>query len=159
VPMDRKRLITLDDFHSPEGILLPKRSYVWLWSILPDGTMKVENKDHFFIIPAQMATATPVPPAPIGELKKKDPCFGGKMAIFELIHKDDDLLFAIYRCREHGAWFMEDVRTGLGWYSRFIYLDGPPGDSPKEYRRIWRHYNQRSNDELNLEGLIGPMPG
>ena len=156
--MDKQRLILVADFQAADGKFLPKGTYVWLWERLPEGTMKVEKEECLYIVPWEILAATPVPPASLDELRKKDSCFGAAKSAFQLAYQDNDYMFAVYRCHAHGAFFLEDVRGEVGWYSRFIYLGASPGESAEDYRKAWRIYNRRGDDELNLEGLAGPMP-
>jgi len=156
--LDKKRLLITVDCSLADGALLPRGTYVWLMETLPDGILQVEYKDRLHVIAADHASPVPIPPPSEDELKRKDPCFGLGLQAFDEIYKDDEWLFSIYRCKAHGAWFLEDVQTGIGWHSRFIFLEQAPDAGQEGYRKTWRRYNQMSDDELNLLKIKNPFP-
>ena len=156
--MDRQRYFVKEDFDSAEGAFLPRGTYVWLLSMTEEGDATVEFQKREVLIPGHMICPSPVPAPPMEKLMEKDPCFARGVERFDLVYKSDDLLFAFYRCKEHGAWFLEDVRGGIGLYSRFIYLADPPGQTDIEYEKVWRSFHQRADDDLTLLGIMGPMP-
>lgn len=129
---------------------LPLGTYVWVVSAASGGRVLVEHGDERFEVPEDALADVPVP-APSEALLALDPCFSAVNPQMEIIYRDDDRAFSVLRC-EHGALFLEDWSTGLGWHSRLIYI-GADERTADEYLELWEKHHRMSTDELHLRGI------
>ena len=137
--MDPIRKIVLEE-HTSGGVYIPRGAYVWL---LADAVVEFRGKE--LELPSELLGDVPVP-APLDRLLQLDPCFGSARTGFKTFYQDDAEQFAILKC-PHGNLFLEDLVTGVGCYSRLIFL-GPELD--REWRAEWDRFHRLSTDELHL---------
>lgn len=156
--MQPRRYIVVQDVNAA-GVTLRRGTYVWVHGPEAPGRLTIEFKGRLYPnVDGTMLAPTPVPQPSIEQLVKRDACFAGDITAFEEIYRDTQLYFAVYRCKAHGACFLEDTQTGIGWYSRFIYLGKLEDLSEGGLIRFWKRYHSLSTDLLNLDGVCGPMP-
>jgi hypothetical protein len=124
-------------------------TYVWALGASANGSTWIEWKDERFDVAEGSLVDTPVP-APMDRLKRLDPCFSDHRSIKQ-IYVDKINMFSIRKCR-HENLFLEVTVTGIGWYSKLIFI----GQLPREvdaYREFWEHHKNLSTDELHLRGI------
>lgn len=156
--MEPRRYIVTQDINTG-GVTLRRGAYVWVHEPEAQSQLTVEFKGRLYPnVDGTMLAPTPVPPPSIGQLIQRDACFAGDITAFEEIYRDDERYFSVYRCKAHGACFLEDTQTGIGWYSRFIFLGALDDVTPESLLRLWKRYHAISTDLLNLDGVCGPMP-
>jgi hypothetical protein len=124
-------------------------TYVWVFGVSADGHALVELKDERFEVPVTNLVDTPVP-APRERLIRLDPCFSQPKSMKQ-VYIDELHLFAVLEC-SHGNLFLEDTVTGVGTYSRLIFIGQLPRDV-NAYRAFWGSHRTLSNDELHLRGI------
>ncbi len=140
------------------GKEVPAGKYVWYFGDLSRPRVEVEYRDRRALVETKCLVATPVPPPDRARLQSFDLCFGLGIEAFVEVHRDSDLLFSVYRCKAHGAYFLEDVRGGILMYSRFVFIGRLESPSEREFVEQWERIHGRSDDSLFLEGVATSMP-
>lgn len=121
--------------------------YVWLIAELDDDRALIELGERRREVPLAALAATPVP-APRERLLALDPCFEAPPDTLREVHSDDERLFRVLECR-HGKLFLEDTVTGIGWYSRRLWL-GDTAREPTAWRDFWQRHHRLSDDQIRL---------
>jgi hypothetical protein len=124
-------------------------TYVWAFGASANDSTLIEWNDERFEVAAGSLVDTPVP-APIDTLKRLDPCFIDPRSMKQ-VYVDKTNVFRILECR-HGNLFLEVTVTGIGWYSRLIFIGQIPRDV-NAYREFWDYHKDLSSDELHLRGI------
>lgn len=124
-------------------------TYVWVFGASTNDSILIEWNDERFEVAAGSLVDTPIP-APMDKLKRLDPCFIDPKSMKQ-VYVDKTNMFRIQECR-HGNLFLEVTVTGIGWYSRLIFIGRLPRDA-NAYREFWNRHKDLSTDELHLRGI------
>lgn len=127
------------------GATLEAGRPVWIVGLPECGRVAIEADGRPATVPAGSVTESPIPAPSLDALRAVDDCFGRSRRHFVQEHESRECGFCLFRCRKHGRLFLEDMRGGVGVYTRLILLAESSGDP----EALWSRYHAMSDDWLN----------